>query len=64
MRRRYLAGVIGQVADVPHRGFHLEILGKKAPDGAGLRRTFNNDQGVTHRPAPYRFHLYRIKRPS
>ena len=62
--RRNLTGVIGQVADVPHRGFHLEVLGKEAADGAGLRRTFNNDQGVTHRPAPYRFPLYRIKRPS
>ena len=57
--RRNLTGVVGQVAHVPHGGFHLEVLGKEAADGAGLRRTFNNDQGVTHRPATYRFPLYR-----
>ena len=57
--RRDLTGVVGQVAHVPHRGFHLEVLGKEPADGAGLGGALNDDEGVRHRQAVNRFPLYR-----
>jgi len=49
---------------VPHGGFHLEVLGKEAADGAGLRGALNDDEGVTHRQVDDRFPLYRTTRPE
>ena len=43
-----LAGVVGEVADVPHGGFNFESLGQEATDGFGLRGAFNDDEGVRH----------------
>jgi hypothetical protein len=33
---------------MPHGGFNFESLGKEATDGLGLRRAFNDDEGVRH----------------
>ncbi|QNI43079.1 hypothetical protein SynA1528_02060 [Synechococcus sp. A15-28] len=37
-----------------HRRLDLESLRKEAANGAGLRRAFNNDEGVRHRRAKNR----------
>ena len=57
-----LAGVVGQVAHVPHRGLNLEVLRQEPADGAGLGGAFNDDEGVRHRQAVNRFPLYRTDR--
>ena len=44
-----LAGVVRQVAHMPHRGLHTERLGQKATDGAGLGGALDDDQGVSQR---------------
>ena len=49
---------------MPHRGFHPEVLGQKAADGAGLGGALNDDEGVTHRLAINRSPLYRIQGPG
>ena len=48
-RCRDLAGVVGQITDMPHGGFDLEALGEKAANRPGLRRALNDDEGVRHR---------------
>ena len=58
--RRDLAGVVGKIPDMAHGGLHAEVLRQVPPDGFGLGRALDNDQGVRHRNAGNRFPLYRI----
>ena len=46
-----LAGVVGEIPHMAHGRLDLEPLRKEAADGAGLRRAFNDDEGVRHRRA-------------
>ena len=44
----HLRRVAGEVADVPHRRLHDEVVAKKARDGAGFGRGLHDDQGFRH----------------
>ena len=46
--RRHLAGVAGQITDVPGRGFHHVAAPQKTRDGLGFGRRLDDYEGVGH----------------